>query len=193
VSDAVELEVRARCEARNFEGAISYALEHYGDELFGFLHGLARNHTQADDAFSATCERMWRGIEKFRWDCPFRVWAYRVARNEFLRTTREATRARRTVPISEIASVVQAAERVRTSHKPVYERTAVRDRFAKIRAQLDPDDHALLGLRLDRKMAWNDIAKVMAASDEEPGTAEVAALRKRFERLKAKLRDLASG
>jgi len=71
---------------------------------------------------------------------------------------------------------------------PIYQQSAVKDRFAKVREQLDPDDHALLGLRLDRQMSWTEIAKVMG--DEAAGAREAAALRKRFERLKVKLREL---
>ncbi len=186
----LEVAIRARFDANDLDGAIAKALEAYADELFGFLIGLARDRTQAEDAFSAACERMWRSLARFRWDSSFRVWAYRIARNEFLRTTREVTRARKNTPISQIASIREAVDRVHNT-TPAHQRTEVKDRFAKLRAELDPEDHMLLGLRLDRKLAWTDIAKVLAASDDDPSTREVAALRKKFERLKVKLRELA--
>ena len=186
-AEPVEAAIRARFDAGDLDGTIAKALEAYADELFGFLIGLARERTQAEDAFSAACERMWRGLPKFRWDSTFRVWAYRIARNEFLRSTREVTKARKHTPISDIASVRAAVDRVRSS-TPIYERTEVKDKFAELRAQLEPEDLMLLGLRIDRKMAWADIAKVLAATDDEPSAREVAVLRKRYERLKAKLR-----
>lgn len=186
----LEAAIRARFDAGDLDGAIAKALEGYADELFGFLIGLARERTQAEDAFSAACERMWRGLPKFRWDSTFRVWAYRIARNEFLRSTREVTKARKNTPISEIASVRAAVDRLRSS-TPIYERTEVKDKFAELRAQLDPEDLMLLGLRIDRKLPWTDIAKVLANTEDAPSTREVAALRKRFERLKARLRELA--
>src|SRR4051812_10606143 len=185
--DAVETAIKAAWDRQDFDAAISTALDRYGDELFGFLMGLARDQTQAEDAFSAACERMWRGLPKFRWESTFRVWAYRIARNEFLRTTRETNRARKQVPISEIRSVREAIDRLRSS-TPVHKRTEVRDRFAKLRETLDPEDHMLLGLRIEQKLAWNDIAKVLDNTDEAPSARDVAALRKRFERLKVKLR-----
>jgi len=188
----LELAIRSRFDAGDLDGAIAKALEGYADELFGFLIGLARDRTQAEDAFSAACERMWRGLAKFRWDSTFRVWAYRIARNEFLRTGRDAARARKGVPLSEVPSIRGTIERVRSS-TPIYQRTDIKDRFAKVRAELDPDDHMLLGLRIDRKLPWNDIAKVLANSDDKPSAREVAALRKRFERLKARIRELARG
>jgi RNA polymerase sigma factor (sigma-70 family) len=193
--DAVEAGIKAAWDRKDFDGAISMALERYGDELFGFLMGLARDQTQAEDAFSAACERMWRGLPAFRWESSLRVWAYRVSRNEFLRTTRDVARARKGVPISQVASIQKAIDRARTTTPPE-ERTEVKDRFAELRAELDPEDLMLLGLRIERKMAWADIAKVLAAADDEPrdtppDAREVATLRKRFARLKDRLRERA--
>jgi len=190
-SAPIESEIRKRCDVLDFDGALALAVTHYGGELFGFLSGLARERTQAEDAFSATCERMWRGLPEFRWDSSCRVWAYRIARNEFLRTTRTAIRARSEIPISEIASVQQAIERIRST-TPAHERSEVKARFAHLREQLDPEDHMLLGLRIDRKMPWIEISKVLTPGADEPTARELAALRKRFERLKARLRELAS-
>ena len=73
---------------------------------------------------------------------------------------------------------------------------AVREQnvYAEIRKQLDPDDQTLLVLRVDRDLAWRDIAIVMlgeAAVDAEV-TKKAAALRKQFERVKERLRELAA-
>lgn len=188
-NEALEAELRRRFEAGDLDGTMSAALEGYGGELYGFLVGLARDPARADDVFGATCERLWRALPRFRWDSSFRVWAYTVARNEFLRSTRETTRAKRHVAVSQIASIQEAIDRARST-TPIYQRTDVKDRFAKAREQLEPDDHMLLGLRLDRQMAWLDIAKILGSGDEAALTREAAALRKRFERLKLKLREL---
>jgi RNA polymerase sigma-70 factor, ECF subfamily len=187
-----ELAIREHCERGAFDAALTATLQLYADELFGFLRGLARDQIQAEEAFSATCERLWRGLSGFRWDSTLRVWAYRIARNEFLRTVRDTARVRKQVPLSEVASIRAAVERVRSA-TPLYMQTEVKDRFAALRAQLAPEDHMLLGLRIDRKLPWIDIAKVLAASDDAPSPREIAALRKRFERLKQRLRELAAG
>lgn len=190
--DPIEVAIREAWDRNDFDVAISTALDKYGDELFGFLMGLARDQTQAEDAFSAACERMWRGLPSFRWESSLRVWAYRITRNEFLRTTRDVARQRKGVPISQVASIQKAVERARSTTPP-HERTEVKDRFAELRAELDPEDLMLLGLRIERKMAWADIANVLAAADEErrdtpPDAREIATLRKRFARLKDRLR-----
>jgi RNA polymerase sigma factor (sigma-70 family) len=183
--DPIERALRQRFDAHDLDGTLTHALEAYGSELYGYLCGLARDRAQADDAFGQTCERMWKGLPTFRWDSALRVWAYRIAHNEFLRTTRATARARREVPLSQVKSVQQAIARAR-SETATYDRTPVKERFAELRATLDPDDHALLGLRLDRKLAWTEIAKVLG--NDEPSPREVAVLRKRFERLKTRLR-----
>jgi RNA polymerase sigma factor (sigma-70 family) len=192
VRAALEAELRRRFDAGDLDGTMASAVEGYGAELFGFLVGLTRDPIAADDVFSATCERMWRGLPKFRWDSTLRVWAYAIARNEFLRSTRSTSRSKREIPVSHIASIQQAINHIRST-TPVHERTAVKDRFAKLRESLAPEDHMLLGLRIDRKMAWNDIARVLAEAEGDTVDIprEAAALRKRFERLKTKLRELA--
>lgn len=187
--DSNESEIRKAWESNDFDAAMTRAFERYSDELYGFLRGLGRDEAQADDAFSAMCERIWKGLPKFRWDSSFRVWAYRIARNEFLRTTRDVTRARKAVPLSQIPSVQRIIAARSTT--PLHHRDDVKDKFAEARAQLPPDDLVLLGMRIEHKMPWDQIALVLAGDDAEPPTtAEVAALRKRFERLKTKLRDL---
>jgi len=100
-----ELAIREQCKRGDLDGALTVALEAYSDELFGFLLGLAGERTRAEEAFSATCEQIWRGLANFRWESSFRVWAYRIARNEFLRVVRTATRDRKLVPLSEVASI----------------------------------------------------------------------------------------
>jgi hypothetical protein len=46
-------------------------------------------------------------------------------------------------------------------------------------------------LRVDRRLAWRDIAKIMAEGSEDAGDVAklTARLRKRFERIKERLRD----
>lgn len=182
----IENAIRIRFDAGDLRGAITVAIDGYGGELFGFLVGLTRDRDKAGDVFGATCERLWRGLPSFRWDGPFRVWAYTVARNEFLRSLRRRAGEGSRIPLSELASAL--VEQVRTT-TPAYRKPAVQDAFARIREQLDPDDHILLGLRIDREMSWPEIARVLGSAAAEI-ERDAATLRKRFERLKQKLREL---
>lgn len=181
----MEVEIRRRFDAADLDGAMQLAIETYGSELYGFLVGLAKNRTHAEDAFGATCEAMWKNLPKFRWESSLRVWAYTIARNEFFR---QATAAKREVLIEKVPTLKEAIDRIRTS-TPMHRRSEVHEEFAKVREELAPDDHMLLGLRLDRKLAWNEIARVLGDGDPAHITRDAAALRKRFERLKERLRE----
>jgi RNA polymerase sigma-70 factor (ECF subfamily) len=185
----LEGDLRRLVDAGDLAGAMTAAVKGYGPELYGFLAGMTRDHDRAGDLFSSLCEQLWKHLGSFRWESSFRVWAYAVARNEFLRSLRGAARAQKHVPISAVSSLGAAIEQVRTT-TALHLRTEVKDAFARLRETLEPEDHMLLGLRVDRRMPWNDIARVLGS---EPGAVEkdAAALRKRFERLKKRLRELA--
>src|SRR5262245_4514602 len=117
------------------------AIDGYGSELFGFIAGLSPSADEAADTFSAVCERLWRGLPAFRWESSFRVWAYTTARNEFLNARkRRAARARREVPLSGRSAVDAAIARARTA-TATFQRTDVKEAFARVREELEPDDH----------------------------------------------------
>lgn len=65
--------------------------------------------------------------------------------------------------------------------------------MAQIRDELAEDDRELLVLRVDRQMAYQDIARVTLGDDaaEVEVAKRSAALRKRFERLKLEIRERA--
>lgn len=186
---ALEAEMRRLVDAGNLTGAMTVGVKGFGPELYGFLAGLTRDHDRASDLFSSLCEQLWKNLATFRWESSFRVWAYAVARNEFLRSLRGSAKANRNVPLSDVPSMLAVVEQVRTT-TALHLRSEVKDAFARLREALEPEDHMLLGLRVDRRMAWNDIARVLG-SEEEAVERDAAALRKRFERLKKRLRDLA--
>jgi RNA polymerase sigma-70 factor (ECF subfamily) len=184
----LEAEIRRRVAAEDLAGAMSAALRGYGHELMGFLVGLSGDHGEAEEVFGVTCEKLWRALPAFRWDSSFRVWAYVVARNEFYRA-RRGPAVKRRVALDDAPAVAAAIAQVRST-TDAYRRTEVKDAFARLRESLEPDERALLGLRVDRGLEWIDIARVLGAEDADL-KREAATLRKRFERLKVRLRELA--
>lgn len=185
---AVEAQIRNAAEAANWSSAATAAIGGYGDEILGYLVAMTRNEADAGDAFSVFAENVWKDLPKFRWESTFRTWAYGVARNALAKLRRDPYR-RRAVPLDDAGFEGLVAEvRSRTS---TFLRTETRDKIAKLRAELEPDDQSLLILRINRGLAWRDIAQIMAESDDATPEAVdklAAALRKRFERLKAELR-----
>jgi RNA polymerase sigma-70 factor (ECF subfamily) len=74
-------------------------------------------------------------------------------------------------------------------------KSEVKSRMAELRQHLPPDDQALLVLRVNRRLDWREIAHIMLDGAETADDAvlarEAARLRKRFQLVKERLRELA--
>ena len=189
---ALEQSIRSACDEGAWERAATAAIDGYGDELLRFLLSLARDQGVADDAFSLLCEQLWLGLPGFRWTSTFRVWAYTLARHAWLRILRDPhRRAGRRVALSDAPELERAAAAVRT-RTATFLRDESRDRLARLRAALDPDDQMLLVLRVGRELSWPEIARIMARDGEPSGPRDLerlaGKLRKRFQRIKDDLR-----
>lgn len=184
--DAAERAIRAQCEAGDHAGATTAALQRYGPELLGFLRALAHHDDLAAEAFAELGEDVWRGLPRFRWESSLRSWLYALARNALGQLRRDPRRrVDRNLPLSAAPDVAAV---LRTVTRDI-QRTEVKDEFRILREQLAPDEHELLLLRLDRQLAWKDIARILGGDDNLD--ARAALLRKRFERAKERLRKLA--
>jgi RNA polymerase sigma-70 factor (ECF subfamily) len=185
----LDRDVRESCGSGHIDTATAAVLKGYGPELYGFLCALERDDDQADDAFSQLSEDVWRGLPGFQWNCSLRTWLYTLARH----ASHRLHRGRRPVhvPLSQTPELAVLAEQVRTRTR-TFMRSEVKDRFARIRAQLDPEDHALLVLRVDRQLEWLELARVLGGDDlgEDALKRESARLRKRFQVLKDRLVEL---
>jgi RNA polymerase sigma-70 factor (ECF subfamily) len=189
---AVEARIRAAADAARWSDAATAALRGYGEELLGYLVAITRDETDARDAFSRLAEDLWRGLPGFRWESSFRTWAYGLARHALARVKRDPHR-KRAVPLDD--SGVEALVAQVRSRTATFLRTETRDKIARLRAALDPDDQTLLILRINRGLAWRDIARVLTPDGDATTPAALdkraAALRKRFERLKTELKERA--
>ena len=184
--EASERAIRALCEAGDHAAATTAALRAYGVELLGFLRALAGDQDLAAEAFAELGEDVWKGLPKFRWESSLRSWLYALARNALAQLRRDPRRrAERNLPLS-VAPEIAAVARTVTLE---IQRTEVKDEFRVLREQLDPEEHEILLLRLDRGLAWKDIARILGGDDNVD--ARAAMLRKRFERAKERLRKLA--
>ncbi|MBC7975307.1 MAG: sigma-70 family RNA polymerase sigma factor [Myxococcales bacterium] len=184
--DSIERDIRALCAAAAYPEATTSALQLYGVELLSFLRALANNHDLASEAFAELGEDVWKGLPRFRWEASLRSWLYSLARNALSQLRRDPRRrVDRNLPLS-IAPEMAAVVRTVTLQ---IQRTEVKDEFRILREQLDPEEHEILLLRLDRGLAWKDIARILGGTENLESRA--AALRKRFERAKERLKKLA--
>jgi len=187
-SDATR-EILDRCERGDYEDAATFGLRHYGDEILGYLVGVARDGSIADEAFSVFCEHLWRGLPGFRGDASFRTWAYTLARHALHRVRRDPSRgSARNVPLScspELDAMVESLRMTSLLH-----RQRRRDELTQLRRQLDVDDQTLIILRVDRGLSWSEIAKIMLDGEDAESESARVKLRKRFQRATTSLKQL---
>jgi len=182
-------ELRALIAAGEIDRATDETIRAYGPELIGWLCSIFTTEADAHDAFSCMSEELWKSFRRFDGRCSVRTWCYMLARHAAAHV-RKRPSAQREVLVSSIPSVVHAATHVWNTTQRRDARAA--DVYGEIRRQLDDDDQLLLVLRVDRNLPWRDIAHVILGEDAatEEITKRAAALRKQFERVKERLREL---
>lgn len=161
--------------------AAAATLRGYGPQIWRYVCTLVPDEEDARDVFQAFSEDLWRGLRTFRGDSSIRTWAYSVAWAAASRHRRDAFRRKRqrlaTEDYSRLADSISTHLGLR--------RAGRQHALAELREALDPVERLLLTLRVDDQLSWEEVATVMSQGREEAFTP--AALRKRFERLKARL------
>jgi RNA polymerase sigma-70 factor (ECF subfamily) len=188
--------------AGDLDGAFKAVLDVFGGEIGGFIGGRLHDGDRAADAFALFCEDVWRGLPQFRAEASLRTWLYVIARRAAIRVVRDRQREARDVPLEQGRLIDRLAAEVRHTTTQ-WKKTAVKDRLQQLREHLSEDERELLILRVDRDLSWQDIAVALnddvdvddatgAVIDAAAQKKQVAALRKRFERLKERIRQLAT-
>jgi len=181
--------VRARIEANDLNGAAAIAVSELGDEVYAYVLSRSRDEDEAGDVFSQACTDLLTSLATFRFRCSIRTWFYRLARSAGARFRATASnRSDRRMALSQISEVV---DRVRTRTN-LHMRSEIKDGFRKLRERLDADEQQLLTLRIDRDLAWNEIAEIVDDIDDPGEISRAAArLRQEFQKLKDRLREMA--
>lgn len=185
VHDAgVELDATvAACLARGDVGAAAAAIVGaLGPGLLGYLVTVLRAEDEARDVLAEVAEHLLTSLGRFRGACSVKTWTYRIAWRTAIRRRDDPRRARTTALRSSLAGALVADAGASTA---AYRRTGALAWLERVRRELSLEDQSLLTLRHDRGMSWAEVAAVMGGGDT---TAAIAALRKRHERIKARLR-----
>jgi RNA polymerase sigma-70 factor (ECF subfamily) len=173
----LERRVRKHLERSEVDEGAALAIHRLRSSMLSYLCTMLPPD-EALDALSRFEESLWKSLSGFRWECPLRAWAYRLAHRAAIRIFREPHRRREERLPSSAASRLPAS--IRSSRSVSSGRHAG---LELLRAELEPDDQGLLTLRVDRKMEWDEIAVVLGSNS--------AALRKRYERLTKRLQRMA--
>jgi RNA polymerase sigma factor (sigma-70 family) len=187
--------IKAACAAQDFGLATTRAFEVYGPEILSFLIARLRSESDGEEAFSMFAEHLCKALPSFEFRCSVRGYLYTLARNAASRhATAPHNRRDRNLTMSANASLSALVDRARSAMQ-LHKRSDVKDKIRALREQLPEDDQLLLMLHVDRALPWREIAMVVHAEGEtlagEPLERESARLRKRFERVKAELKELA--
>lgn len=181
--DEVESRVYALLDAGDPREAASAAIQAHGPAIFGYVSRLAAPD-DALDVFQLWAEDVWRGLPGFRRECRLRTWAYKLAYHAASRFHRDPYEARRERLPSSAASRLAAS----VARSSAMAGAARREQLRRLEAELAPDERALLHLRHDRELSWDEIGEILSADGP---AVNAAALRKRYERIKEKLGRLA--
>jgi len=190
-ADELDAHIRALISRGDIERATERVLRAYGDELARYLLASVAVEADAHEAFSRMSEELWRSLPRFDGRCSVRTWCYMLARCAAV-FVRSQPRHAREVLVSQIPSIQQAATKMWSTS--IGDAVQVRAVYAEIRQELDDDEQTLLALRVDRNLAWHDIAVVLLGegADDDALARKSSALRKQFERVKDRLRALAA-
>ncbi len=170
-------------------------MEAFAGEVMRFLVARSADPQLASDAFAAFSEDLLRGLPRFEFRSSVRTWVYTLAHHALARTRQALARERsRSVTLSEATALSDMIARERTQTPP-YLRTEVKRQLRALRGRLREDDQLLLDLRTTRRFSWKDIARICLGPDsgiaEAEITKEAARLRKRFQLVTQKLREMA--
>jgi RNA polymerase sigma-70 factor, ECF subfamily len=189
--EKLELDIHELCRQGDLTGAVERALEGYGQEIMRLMASVLHDYERSRDAFSLFSENLLKGLSGFRWESSFRTWAYRLARNACYQVMHAP--AGREQPVS-VSAMPDEAHKPRSETRP-WQRTSVKERFRALRESLDPEERMLLLLRVDQRLSWEEVARVMAEGDSPLTNVELkrkaAALRQQFQRIKTHLRSMA--
>jgi RNA polymerase sigma-70 factor (ECF subfamily) len=180
----LDADVRRLLLAGRARDAADLLLARLSPEIRPFLYRLLGDVALADEAHSATSERLWRGLTTFRWECSLRSWSYIIARREANRCRARQQRA------AAAETTLSAADDLPARSAPTSRRfsTTQSDVLEEVRASLSDEDRDLLVMRVERGLAWKEIALAFLA-EEAPGAKsvnrEAARLRQRFRSIRS--------
>jgi RNA polymerase sigma-70 factor (ECF subfamily) len=180
----IDEEVSAAVAAGDAGGAAARIVQGLGPGLLGYLVAVLGRESEGREVLGEVVEEVLGSVLRFRGESTVKTWLYRIAWRTAMRyrdaPERRRTRRLDTLEASGLADVLR-------SSTAAYQRTEAKDWLEEVRAELTPEDQSLLVLRVDRDLSWAEVAEIMGDGD----AAAQGRLRKRFERIKERLRERA--
>lgn len=168
------------------------ALSEHGPEIEAWLRKSLRDDAEAAEAWSAACERIIGGFDRYRGDTDrsLRAWLFAIARNEMYRLLgKRAQRRERALRTGEASALPQSGPGISTQLREADRLEQLERGVASLLEELEPEETALLVLRFQEGHSHRDIADALSTPDDP---VKETTIRKRLSRLTAKLRERAS-
>ena len=150
-TEALEAQIRDELSRGELQGAATAAIRGYGPEILGLLFTVLHDEDDANEVFAQFSEALWKGIAHFKGESSLRTWAYRIAWRAAVHH-RSAPHKRRVRRLG-TAEQEALAQEVRSRTAPFCQ-TEAHDLLHQARAQLSPEEQAILVLRVDRRLSW---------------------------------------
>jgi len=180
----LDREVREFLASSRFSDAAAAVVAGCGPAVRGYLGASFEDPDEVDDCHSEWSENVLRGIPGFRGDASVRTWALRLACNVAISRRRKAGRRHERRLRTEEASVLAGEQGTRTFARHELRR----QRLLEARRGLSPQEQALLFLRVDQSLSWEEVAEILSEIEGKPIDPATAA--RRYGRLKERLRKL---
>jgi RNA polymerase sigma-70 factor (ECF subfamily) len=127
--------------------------------VYRICYGLTRSHEDADDMTQETFVRAYQALDRFRVGEPMLPWLARIAINQSLSLHRRRKRR----PETSIEPLVEAGRQWGTSDDPAAATVSAEERRQLLAAfeQLGMEHRAVLVLRVEQEMSYDDMAHAM--------------------------------
>jgi RNA polymerase sigma factor (sigma-70 family) len=159
-----------------FHAAAEAIVASYGPIYLAHLIQILRNDDDAREVLAQFNLDLWRGLATFDRRCPVYNWGYRLAHNAAVRHLKQPFQRRRAAVTSDHFEQLKARSLTSLREAEAGDAGRIIERF---RAQLTPEEQALLTLRVHEGFEHEAIAEVLETS--------APAVRKRWARLVRKL------
>ena len=182
-------DIEALVDSGKLEEATEQILDTHGPELYNYMRKVCADPHLADDAFQNFSLDLWQGLESFEGRSSVETWAYTIARNAANQVMRRrADERERRLYTDEKRKLARRWTRTATRN---WEKTEAKHWLWDVIEEFGPEARELFVLRIGNELDWKSIARIVEQDDTLDG-AELrrssARLRKRYQRLKDKLR-----
>jgi RNA polymerase sigma-70 factor, ECF subfamily len=145
----------------------------YQQKIFGFCYYMLGHRQEAEDAVQDIFVKAFQHLESYRYDDSFSAWLHKIAANHCKTLIKRKKKWSFLMPLLDFNLQAKSAEQV-------YEELAGTE-LAICLVELTPAEKEIIILRVLEDQSFDEIANFLG---EKPAT-----IRKRFERLKKKIRN----